>query len=120
MVFGYGGFEGWSVDGKDSWFFKKDEVFIGVMGDLGVYKIDMFCYILNEEIVEVGVFVESNVKDFVNVDDNVVCVLKMESGIIGMFVVSWVYNGKEDNFMIVYGEKGIFCLEDDLMYLLVV
>ncbi|MDR7241310.1 Gfo/Idh/MocA family protein [Priestia megaterium] len=118
-AFGHGGPEGWSVDGKDSWFFKKDEAFIGAMGDLGVHKTDMLRYILNEEIVEVGAFVESNAKDFANVDDNAVCVLKTESGIIGTLAASWAYNGKEDNSTIVYGEKGILRLEDDPKYSLV-
>src|SRR5690606_8822344 len=35
-AFGHGGPEGWSADGKHSWFFKKNEAFIGAMGDLGV------------------------------------------------------------------------------------
>lgn len=118
-AFGHGGPEGWSVDGKNSWFFKKDEAFIGAMGDLGVHKTDMLRYILNEEIVEVGAFVESNAKDFANVDDNAVCVLKTESGIIGTLAASWAYNGKEDNSTIVYGEKGILRLEDDPTYSLV-
>ncbi len=118
-AFGHGGPEGWSVDGKDSWFFKKDEAFIGAMGDLGVHKTDMLRYILNEEIVEVGAFVPSNAKDFANVDDNAVCVLKTESGIIGTLAASWAYNGKEDNSTIVYGEKGILRLEDDPTYSLV-
>lgn len=118
-AFGHGGPEGWSVDGKESWFFKKDEAFIGAMGDLGVHKTDMLRYILNEEIVEVGAFVESNAKDFANVDDNAVCVLKTESGIIGTLASSWAYNGKEDNSTIVYGEKGILRLEDDPTYSLV-
>ncbi len=118
-AFGHGGPEGWSVDGKDSWFFKKDEAFIGAMGDLGVHKTDMLRYILNEEIVEVGAFVESNAKDFANVDDNAVCVLKTETGIIGTLAASWAYNGKEDNSTIVYGEKGILRLEDDPTYSLV-
>ncbi|MEH7264781.1 Gfo/Idh/MocA family oxidoreductase [Priestia megaterium] len=118
-AFGHGGPEGWSVDGKDSWFFKKDEAFIGAMGDLGVHKTDMLRYILNEEIVEVGAFVESNAKDFANVDDNAVCVLKTESGIIGTLAASWAYNGKEDNSTIVYGENGILRLEDDPTYSLV-
>ncbi|MET1117612.1 Gfo/Idh/MocA family oxidoreductase [Priestia megaterium] len=118
-AFGHGGPEGWSVDGKDSWFFKKDEAFIGAMGDLGVHKTDMLRYILNEEIVEVGAFVESNAKDFANVDDNAVCVLKTESGIIGTLAASWAYNGKEDNSTIVYGEKGLLRLEDDPTYSLV-
>ncbi|WP_226701216.1 Gfo/Idh/MocA family protein [Priestia aryabhattai] len=118
-AFGHGGPEGWSVDGKESWFFKKDEAFIGAMGDLGVHKTDMLRYILSEEIVEVGAFVESNAKDFANVDDNAVCVLKTESGIIGTLAASWAYNGKEDNSTIVYGEKGILRLEDDPTYSLV-
>ncbi|KZE13192.1 Gfo/Idh/MocA family protein [Priestia aryabhattai] len=118
-AFGHGGPEGWSVDGKESWFFKKDEAFIGAMGDLGVHKTDMLRYILNEEIVEVGAFVESNAKDFANVDDNAVCVLKTESGIIGTLAASWAYNGKEDNSTIVYGEKGTLRLEDDPTYSLV-
>ncbi|MFS0904955.1 Gfo/Idh/MocA family protein [Priestia aryabhattai] len=118
-AFGHGGPEGWSVDGKESWFFKKDEAFIGAMGDLGVHKTDMLRYILGEEIVEVGAFVESNAKDFANVDDNAVCVLKTESGIIGTLAASWAYNGKEDNSTIVYGEKGILRLEDDPKYSLV-
>jgi predicted dehydrogenase len=118
-AFGHGGPEGWSVDGKESWFFKKDEAFIGAMGDLGVHKTDMLRYILSEEIVEVGAFVESNAKDFANVDDNAVCVLKTESGIIGTLAASWAYNGKEDNSTIVYGEKGILRLEDDSTYSLV-
>ncbi|WP_129708754.1 Gfo/Idh/MocA family protein [Priestia megaterium] len=118
-AFGHGGPEGWSVDGKNSWFFKKDEAFIGAMGDLGVHKTDMLRYILSEEIVEVGAFVESNAKEFANVDDNAVCVLKTESGIIGTLAASWAYNGKEDNSTIVYGEKGILRLEDDPTYSLV-
>lgn len=118
-AFGHSGPEGWSVDGKESWFFKKDEAFIGAMGDLGVHKTDMLRYILSEEIVEVGAFVESNAKDFANVDDNAVCVLKTESGIIGTLAASWAYNGKEDNSTIVYGEKGILRLEDDPTYSLV-
>lgn len=36
-TFGHGGPEGWSVEGKDSWFFKKEQAFIGAMGDLGVH-----------------------------------------------------------------------------------
>jgi UDP-N-acetylglucosamine 3-dehydrogenase len=118
-AFGHGGPQQWSVDGTNSWFFKKDEAFIGAMGDLGVHKTDMLRYILGEEIVEVGAFVESNAKDYSNVDDNAVCVLKTESGIIGTLAASWAYNGKEDNSTIVYGEKGILRLEDDPTYSLV-
>ena len=39
-AFGHGGPELWSVDGRDSWFFRKDEAYVGAMGDLGVHKAD--------------------------------------------------------------------------------
>lgn len=111
-AFGHSGPEQWSVDGKDSWFFKKEEAFIGAMGDLGVHKTDLLRYLLGEEFVEVGAFVETTAKDFANVDDNAVCILRTQSGIIGTLAASWAYNGKEDNSTIIYGEKGVLRLED--------
>ena len=119
-AFGHGGPEGWSVDGKESWFFEKEKAFVGAMGDLGVHKTDLLRYVLGEEIVEVGAFVETNAKDFADVDDNAVCVLKTESGIIGTLAASWAYTGKEDNSTIIYGEKAILRLEDDPVNSLVV
>ena len=112
-AFGHGGPEGWSVDGKESWFFQKEKAFIGAMGDLGVHKTDLIRYVLGEEIVEVGAFVETSAKNFSDVDDNAVCVLKSESGIIGTLAASWAYVSKEDNSTIIYGEKAILRLEDD-------
>ncbi|MDP4085933.1 MAG: Gfo/Idh/MocA family oxidoreductase [Bacillota bacterium] len=119
-AFGHGGPEGWSVDGKESWFFDKEKAFVGAMGDLGVHKTDLLRYLLGEEIVEVGAFVETNSKDFANVDDNAVCVLKTQSGIIGTLAASWAYTSKEDNSTIIYGEKAILRLEDDPINSLVV
>ncbi|PLT29644.1 Gfo/Idh/MocA family protein [Peribacillus deserti] len=119
-AFGHGGPEGWSVEGEDGWFFQKEKAFVGAMGDLGVHKTDLLRYILGEEIVEVGSFVETSAKDFADVDDNAVCVLKTESGVIGTLAASWAYVGKEDNSTIIYGEKAILRLEDDPAYSLVV
>jgi UDP-N-acetylglucosamine 3-dehydrogenase len=112
-AFGHGGPEGWSVDGKESWFFQKEKAFVGAMGDLGVHKTDLLRYVLGEEITEVGSFVETSAKDFADVDDNAVCILKTESGAIGTLAASWAYVSKEDNSTIIYGEKAILRLEDD-------
>ncbi|MDA2384101.1 Gfo/Idh/MocA family oxidoreductase [Bacillus cereus] len=112
-AFGHSGPENWSVDGKESWFFKKEEAFLGAMGDLGVHKADLIRYILNEEITEVSAFVETSAKTFSNVDDCAVCILKSESGIIGTLAASWSYVSKEDNSTIIYGEKATLRLEDD-------
>ncbi|WP_369899593.1 Gfo/Idh/MocA family protein [Bacillus manliponensis] len=119
-AFGHSGPETWSVDGKDSWFFKKDEAFIGAMGDLGVHKADLIRYILGEEITEVGAFIETSAKTFSNVDDCAVCMLKTESGIIGSLAASWSYVSKEDNSTIIYGEKAILRLEEDPNYSLII
>jgi UDP-N-acetylglucosamine 3-dehydrogenase len=112
-AFGHGGPEGWSADGKESWFFRKDEAFIGAMGDLGVHKIDLLRFLLGEEFVEVGAFIETSAKENTDVDDTAVCVLKTESGIIGTLAASWSYVSKEDNSTVIYGEKAILRLEDD-------
>jgi UDP-N-acetylglucosamine 3-dehydrogenase len=119
-AFGHGGPEGWSADGKESWFFKKNEAFIGAMGDLGVHKTDLMRYILGEEFVEVGSFIETSAKENADVDDTAVCILKTKSGIIGTLAASWSYVSKEDNSTIIYGEKAILRLEDDPEHNLVV
>ncbi|MDT3763952.1 Gfo/Idh/MocA family protein [Priestia filamentosa] len=119
-TFGHGGPAQWSVEGKESWFFKKDEAIIGAMGDLGVHKTDLLRYLLDEEFAEVGAFVEDHAKDYGDTDDNAVCVLKTKSGIIGTLAASWAYMGKEDNSTIIYGEKAILRLEEDPTYSLIV
>ncbi|SFC36959.1 Predicted dehydrogenase [Bacillus sp. OV322] len=119
-AFGHGGPEGWSADGMDSWFFKKSQAFIGAMGDLGVHKTDLLRYLLNEEITEVGSFVEGSAKENSDVDDNAVCILKTESGIIGTLAASWSYTAKEDNSTIIYGEHAIVRVEDHPEYSLIV
>ena len=117
--FGHSGPEGWSVDGKDSWFFKKSEAGIGAMADLGVHKADLLRFLLGEEIIEVAGFVETSAKKETNVDDTAVCILRTESGIIGTLAASWSYV-KEDNSTIIYGEKAVIRLEDDPTYSLII
>lgn len=118
-TFGHGGPEGWSADGSDSWFFKKDEAFIGAMGDLGVHKADLIRYILQDEFTEVSAFVETSAKAHSDTDDNAALILKSKSGIIGTLAASWAYNAAEDNSTVIYGEKGMLRLEDDPKYSLV-
>ncbi|HEU5140080.1 MAG TPA: Gfo/Idh/MocA family oxidoreductase [Bacillales bacterium] len=118
-TFGHGGPEGWSIDGKESWFFKKEQAFIGAMGDLGVHKSDIIRFLLDEEVVEISAMVETSAKSDTDVDDNAVCILKTENGVIGTLTASWSYVSREDNSTIIYGEKGILRLEDDPDYSLV-
>ncbi|MBZ4645928.1 MAG: oxidoreductase domain protein [Clostridia bacterium] len=112
-TFGHGGPEQWSAaKSKDTWFFKKDEAFVGAMGDLGVHKADLIRWLLGEEITEVAAFIATLEKKYengqiINVDDNATCILKTESGILGSLIASWTYKGDEDNGTILYCEKGV-------------
>lgn len=119
-AFGHGGPEGWSVDGRSSWFFEKEKAFIGAMGDLGVHKTDLIRFLLGEEIVEVAGFVETSAKGDTDVDDNAVCILKTESGIIGTLAASWAYNTQQDNSTVIYAENATLRLEDDPDHSLIV
>jgi UDP-N-acetylglucosamine 3-dehydrogenase len=117
-TFGHPGPEGWSVDGAGSWFFNKEKAFIGAMGDLGVHKADLMRYLLGE-FTEVGAFIETNAKQNTDVDDNAVCILRTESGIIGTLSASWAYMSGGDNSTFIYGEKGTLRLEADPEYSLI-
>jgi UDP-N-acetylglucosamine 3-dehydrogenase len=118
-TFGHPGPEQWSIDGVGSWFFDKERAFIGAMGDLGVHKSDLMRYLLGE-IVEVGAFVETNAKENTDVDDNAVCILKTEKGVIGTLTASWSYVSGGDNATVIYGENAVLRLEDDPEHSLVV
>ncbi|MFJ5624156.1 Gfo/Idh/MocA family protein [Peribacillus loiseleuriae] len=117
-TFGHPGPEAWSVDGADSWFFNKKQAFIGAMGDLGVHKSDLMRYLLGE-FTEVGAFIETNAKKNTEVDDNAVCILRTESGIIGTLTASWAYVSGGDNSTVIYGENGTLRLEADPEYSLI-
>lgn len=117
-TFGHPGPEEWSIDGAESWFFNKDQAFIGAMGDLGVHKADLMRYLLGD-FSEVGAFIETNAKQNTDVDDNAVCILRTESGIIGTLTASWAYVTGGDNSTIIYGENGTLRLEADPVYSLI-
>ncbi|WP_405100039.1 Gfo/Idh/MocA family protein [Oceanobacillus sp. FSL H7-0719] len=118
-TFGHGGPEGWSIDGKESWFFNGEQAVIGALGDLGVHKADLIRYLLGE-VSEVGAMVETSAKDHSQVDDNAVSILKMENGAIGTLTASWSYKMSGDNSTVIYGEKAILRLEEDPDYSLIV
>jgi UDP-N-acetylglucosamine 3-dehydrogenase len=105
--FGHPGPEGWSIDGAGSWFFRKDEAFVGAMGDLGVHKADLIRWMLDDEVVEVGAFVNTLHKENTAVDDNATCILRMSKGAIGSMVASWTYYKGEDNSTVLWCENGV-------------
>ncbi|MFD0712360.1 Gfo/Idh/MocA family protein [Paenibacillus sp. GCM10027626] len=111
--FGHPGPEGWSVDGRESWFFNKPEAIMGAMGDLGVHKSDLIRYLLQDEVAEVGAFIGTLHKDGTEVDDNANCMLRMRSGAIGSLVASWTYYKGEDNSSVFWCENGVMKVGTD-------
>ncbi|MEK3882866.1 Gfo/Idh/MocA family oxidoreductase [Paenibacillus sp. PL2-23] len=105
--FGHPGPDAWSVDGANSWFFRKEEALMGAMGDLGVHKSDLIRWMLNDEVTEIGAFVGTLHKEGTQVDDNASCILRMRSGAIGTLVASWTYYKGEDNSTILWCENGV-------------
>lgn len=118
--FSHGGPEGWSIEGATGWFFDKKQAFVGAMGDLGVHKADLLRWLLGEEVVEVSAMVERLEKDFGDVDDTAVCLLRTQSGAVGTLSASWTHHPGEDNATLVYGEKGILRIGSDRTYPVVV
>ncbi|MEX2416252.1 MAG: Gfo/Idh/MocA family oxidoreductase [Paenibacillaceae bacterium] len=112
-AFGHGGPENWSIDGADSWFFRKEEAYVGAMGDLGVHKADLIRWMLDDEVVEVSAFVENLDKTGSTVDDNAVCLFRMGKGAIGTMTASWTYYKGEDNSTVLYCENGVIKIGTD-------
>lgn len=112
-TFGHSGPEQWGFNKSNStWFFKKERSGHGVAGDLGIHKVDLIQYILDDKIEQVSAFqgafdkVNENGEP-IEVCDNIVCSLKTKKGRIGTASFSWTYYGEEDNSTIIYCEKGI-------------
>lgn len=112
-IFGHGGPETWSIDpGKSTWFFDRKKAAMGAMADLGVHKTDLIQWLTNSRVAETEAFVTTLDKrdasgNLIGVDDNSICIYRMENGVVGTMTASWTYYGQEDNSTTLYGTKGI-------------
>lgn len=117
--FGHKGPESWGVTKSNAtWFFKKSRSHAGVVSDLGIHKIDLIHYLLDDEISEVHAFHGALDKldeygEPIEVADNSVCILKTKHGKLGTASFSWTYYGTEDNSTTIYCEKGIIKIYQD-------
>lgn len=112
-TFGHRGPEHWGINKTNStWFFKKDRSGLGVAGDLGIHKIDLIHYLLDDEIKQVSAFqgtldkVDENGNP-IEVCDNIVSSLKTKQGRLGTASFSWTYYGEENNSTTIYCAHGI-------------
>jgi UDP-N-acetylglucosamine 3-dehydrogenase len=123
-TFGHPGSEYWAIDGADTWFYQKNITAFGVMGDLGIHKIDLVHWLLDQDFTEVaalaGTLNKRNARgELIDVEDNAVCLLKTDQGVLGTVTVSWTYQ-KEDNSTIFYCEKGVLRIYAHPEYQLIV
>jgi predicted dehydrogenase len=111
--FKHAGPEGWSVDKSNkTWFFKKQAAYFGVLGDLGIHKVDLIQWLLCDRINEVNALTVTMDKryendELISVEDNAICMFKTERGRIGTMETSWTNYGKQDNSTIVYCKNGV-------------
>lgn len=125
-TFGHGGPESWSIDpGSNTWFFDKKKAAMGAMADLGIHKTDLIQYLMGEYVAETtAVITTLDKKDgsgnLIGVDDNAICIYKMENGCIGTMTASWTCYGAEDNSTILYGTKGVMKIYSDPAHSIVV
>ncbi|GAA0181249.1 Gfo/Idh/MocA family oxidoreductase [Clostridium sediminicola] len=110
--FGHKGPEYWGSDkSKKTWFFNKKRSVLGVAGDLGIHKVDLIRFLLEDDISEVSAM-EGNLHktddkgNHIGVSDNMICLIKTKNGVLGTASFSWTYYGEEDNSTIIYCEKG--------------
>lgn len=124
--FGHKGPEDWGVTKSNAtWFFKKNRSYSGVAGDLGIHKIDLIHYLLEDEIVDVRSFHGTLDKvdehgNPIEVCDNVVCILKTREGRLGTASFSWTYYGLEDNSTIIYCQEGVMKIYHEPDYQLII
>lgn len=120
-TFGHAGPENWATEkGMNSWFFSKENSCDGVLGDLGVHKAHLITWLIDDPIVEIKAFSTVLDKrkedgDFVDTDDNSICLLRSKSGIIGTLTASWTYYGEMNKSTVLYCSNGtieIYCNPD--------
>lgn len=111
--FKHSGPESWSADkGNNTWFFRKQSAYFGVLGDLGIHKVDLIQWLLEQDISEVSANVgtlnkRDNRNEVIEVEDNALCSFKTTGGIIGTMEISWTNYGVEDNSTVLYCENGV-------------
>jgi len=120
-TFAHGGPELWSVDGPRCQFFKKREAVLGSMADLGVHKLDLVRWLLDDDFVTAaGFYGRLDKSPRCEVEDTAFAVLTTERGTMGSLFAGWIYKVGCDNSTVLYCQKGQLRLEDDPQYPVIV
>ena len=123
-TFGHPGCERWAKEKKKTWFFQKSQSYFGCLADLGIHKIDVVRWMLDDEYTEVYARVETLDKTYedgtpIDVEDNATMVLKTAKGATGTITVSWTYE-YEDGSTVFYGTNGVMTIYGDPVYQIII
>ncbi|MBM7660121.1 putative dehydrogenase [Bacillus mesophilus] len=125
-TFSHPGPEFWAATkGSATWFFDKNRSGLGVGGDLGVHKIDLLRFLLDDEIIDFKSFeatLEKKKTDGTPIDvaDNMVCIMRTAKGAIGTGAFSWTYKNGVNNKTNLYCEFGTMEIDPDTENCLVI
>lgn len=125
-AFRHSGPETWSIDpGANTWFFDRNRAAMGAMADLGIHKTDLIQFLTGQTIVEVMAKMCVLDKKFsdgspITVDDNAMCIYRLDGGCIGTMCASWTNYGPESNATVLYGTRGVMRIYDDPNHAIVV
>lgn len=119
-TFAHGGPDKWSVDGENCQFFKKDLAVLGALADLGVHKIDLVRWLLDEDFTQVAGFYGTLDKVGCEVDDTAFAALTTSGGAMGSLFAGWIHKSSCDNSTVLYCQKGVLRLEDEPNYSVIV
>jgi predicted dehydrogenase len=111
--FAHPGPEYWSVDGKACHFFHKNQAVWGALADLGVHKLDLIRWLLDDDFVQATAMFGTLQKKKCDVEDTAFCVLRTAKGLLGQVFAGWVFQPGSENSTVIYCEKGMLRLEDD-------
>lgn len=116
--FSHSGPEGWSVEGENTWFLEKERSVLGVLGDLGIHKIDLMRWLLETNVKMVGADLKNLHKKqrrekALGMSDYAVCQLEMKNGIEGTVISSWCNYGKCRNQTVIYGTEGVMVIDPE-------
>ncbi|WP_010175831.1 Gfo/Idh/MocA family oxidoreductase [Bacillus coahuilensis] len=88
-TFSHRGPEHWGTTKSNAtWFFKKERSYSGVIGDMGIHKMDLLRYILSDEMEEVSAFggaihKQDENHEPIEVYDHVTSILRTKRGVLG-------------------------------------
>lgn len=91
---------------EEKWFLNKDKSGGGVISDLGILVLDLALWFYGHQKIK-SISVQKFSHQTKNVEDSAVGLLRMETGEVINFEVSWGLHSEADTFkMTIYGTKG--------------